>query len=179
MFRLKLSLKTILITAIGLILILLMTYHLFIRPPVRIAYVRSIEVYNEFILKKELEKELERTIKLRSNSLDSMSNNYQQLLQELDNSKLKKNRKDSILYFESQRLKQKKEELEQANYNLAQELDQKIWKQLNQYIQDYADEYHYDFILGAKGDASLMAANKKYEITDKLIEYVNEKYNGK
>ena len=50
-----------------------------------------------------------------------------------------------------------------------------IWKEINQKVTDYGKEHGIDFILGAKGDGTIMYANEEKEITKEIIEYINKK----
>ena len=54
-----------------------------------------------------------------------------------------------------------------------------IFKQINQYVQDLRKEKKYDVVLGASGNGAVMAADEKYDITPELVEYMNQKYQGK
>ena len=48
-------------------------------------------------------------------------------------------------------------------------------KRINALIKEYAEEHGYDFILGATSAGNIVHAGKEYEITDEVIEYVNQK----
>jgi len=67
---------------------------------------------------------------------------------------------------------------EEELIEVSQEYDQQIWERLNGFVKTYAEEKGYDIIIGASGDGNLMYANEKLDITDQLIEYCNQKYNG-
>ncbi|TRX58727.1 OmpH family outer membrane protein [Fulvivirga sp. M361] len=53
-----------------------------------------------------------------------------------------------------------------------------LWRQINQYVNDYGEEHDYDYIFGATGDGSLMYANLSRDITDQIITYINKRYEG-
>jgi len=143
----------------------------------KLAYIECIKVFEGFKLKKELEAELSRITAARRITLDTLKNVITTLQLQLENSKTKSADQSKIL-SEINMYKGQFKELETVNSNLADEYDTRIWKQLNQYIQDYADKKGFDIIFGAKGDATIMAAKIKYNKTDELIEYVNNKYDG-
>ncbi|HEY0651759.1 MAG TPA: OmpH family outer membrane protein [Chryseosolibacter sp.] len=51
-----------------------------------------------------------------------------------------------------------------------------IWKELNKLISEYGKQNGYDFIFGATGDGSLMYANEVKDLTEEVINYVNERH---
>ena len=52
--------------------------------------------------------------------------------------------------------------------------DETIWKEINAKVTEYGKEKGIDFILGAKGDGTIMYANEAKEITKEIIEYINK-----
>ncbi|MEQ6118627.1 OmpH family outer membrane protein [Reichenbachiella sp. MALMAid0571] len=52
----------------------------------------------------------------------------------------------------------------------------RIWKRLNEYVGEYGVMNDYDFILGTYGEGNLMYATEKKDITNVVLEYVNDKY---
>jgi len=150
-------------------------YNYLSRP--KLAYIECIKVFDGFKLKKELEAELSRVISSRRTTIDTLKNVITTLQIQLENIKTKPDDQSKIL-SEIDMYKGKIRELETVNSNLASEYDTRIWKQLNQYIQDYADKNGYDIIFGAKGDATIMAAKIKFNKTNDIIDYVNKKYDG-
>jgi Skp family chaperone for outer membrane proteins len=143
----------------------------------KFAYIECMKVFDGFKLKKELEAELIRISSARQISIDTLKNVITKLQVQSENVKTMTDGQSKIL-AEINMYKGKIRELETVNSNLADEYDTRIWKQLNQYIQDYADKYGYDIIFGAKGDATIMAAKIKFNKTKEIIEYVNNKYDG-
>ena len=63
-----------------------------------------------------------------------------------------------------------------------QELSEKytadIWKQINKGVTEYGESHGYDFILGASGNGSLMFAQAEKDITDEVVSYLNDRYEG-
>ena len=56
---------------------------------------------------------------------------------------------------------------------------QEVNERLNQYIEQYAEENGYDFILGSNGQGNVMYAKKENNVTDDLIKYINNEFNAK
>jgi len=53
-----------------------------------------------------------------------------------------------------------------------------LWKQINQYVSDFGDQYDYDVILGALGNGSLMYGKEHVDITEEVLTYINKRYQG-
>lgn len=67
---------------------------------------------------------------------------------------------------------------ENAYTTKIEESNEKIWGQLNQYISDFGKEKNYDIVFGASGDGKIMYAKDEVDVTEEVIEYVNNKYAG-
>ena len=72
----------------------------------------------------------------------------------------------------------KKKNFTEDNQRVEKEYEEQILKQLNQFIYDYGKENGIDFIYGASGNGNLMYASDKYDITETIIKYVNQRYSG-
>ena len=133
-------------------------------------------------MKKELEKEYERTQKGRDKILDSLSFNLKLMskhLNELKNTKVEIP-KDELYQFEYNReeyLKLKKQ-YQEDNAVLSQKYDNQILAQLTQYVIEYGKKNNYDIILGADGNGSLMYSKETYNISEDIIVHINNKYKG-
>lgn len=148
-------------------------------PKTKMAYIDTQEVYGSFTLKKELEARLVNGEKDKKNMLDSMMIYLQVLSKSLDAEKKPDEAKAEKFELLKQQYVQKKQAFEEENNSLAQQYTNQVWQQLNQYIKDYGDKHDYKFILGTKGDGNVMYAQENDNITANVIQYVNERYNGK
>ncbi len=61
---------------------------------------------------------------------------------------------------------------------LSEQYTADIWRQINQWVNEFGEQEGYDFVLGAAGNGSLMYANEANDITNKTILFVNKKYQG-
>lgn len=141
-------------------------------------YIDMGKIYENFGLSKELNKSLDSKIKRDKNLTDSL---YQQLRIKTKEVKDKQNKtEDDINYLA--RLEEEfyynQQTLEKEVQSVAKDNDAKIWNQLNQYIQDFGKENKYTFILGANGQGTIMYADNEKDVTNVVIEYVNNRYNG-
>lgn len=152
----------------------------YINPSFRAGYISNGEVYEEFVLKKELESKMKNTKNMRKALLDSMLLELQMTAREIEANRLK-NDDPKVRQFETMRQQYliKEEQFNSENARLEEQYTDQVWNQLNQYIQDYGKENGYAFIHGAVGNGSLMYGEEKHNITREVIEYVNKKYDGK
>jgi outer membrane protein len=142
------------------------------------AYIDVEKVYGDFILTKELSAKLELVSNKRQSILDSMSVHINQL-QKL----IREGQKDERIYRSYEQLAKefqyKQQEFQRDNEALTQEYDQQVMKQLNLYVRQYGEEKGYTFIYGANGNGSLMFAKGNKDISDGVLEFINERYEGK
>src|SRR5688572_6372817 len=143
----------------------------------RIYYVDLQKLYAEFELKKELETSLANYTHKSTLELDSLGLAINQIKYRMDEVKTER---DVMLYDQLANVYLLKEEsYEKERSQLAQQFDDQIWKQLNQYIKDYAVDNDCDFVIGGNGDGSVMYARSSKDITEEMIKYANQHYNGK
>ena len=144
------------------------------------AYVNTVKLYNEFDYKKELENKIVEVRKIRKFMLDSMKVELQNIANILDNKTEEDNRTELIGRFEILRAqyRTKQDEFEESNEILAEDYTQKIWDQLNQYVNDFGEKGGYQYIYGADGEGKMMYADKKFDVTTELTTYVNARYGG-
>lgn len=156
---------------IGMALLLVTVVYLQIP---KIAYVDAALLFQEFEGKKEMEQQLEQLQKGQKQQLDSISLQLKAL--EAMAQKEDSNRArwmDLQQYYNTLN-----QEYQAQQYQKSQEYTQAIWKQINQYTQEYGKEQGYDYILGAAGQHSLLYANEGKDITPAVVDYINQKYAG-
>ena len=143
----------------------------------KIAFIQVNKVYVEFRLTKELDAKIKSTQQIRKNIIDSLGMELdivsRKLSVDIKNTELQK-----TFYMKKQEYLEKEKSFMQDNESQMAICNEQIFKQLNQYMEDYKDESGYDLILGATGDGVVMAANDKLDISQSMIDYVNEKYKG-
>jgi len=136
------------------------------------------DIYNQFGLKKDLQKKYEVSHNSRKRILDSLAADIRMLGQKIDAQKGKDTsdlgafRRKRIFYFEN------KQRLNQDDSAQMKQYDDQILGQLNQYIKDYGNENHYQYIFGNTA-GSVMQADETLNLTAPLTQYVNERYAGK
>jgi len=142
------------------------------------AYVQTDKVYNEFRYKKELEAKYDEVVGYRKRILDSLEIQINAISVNIQNSAYKKEENIQTYQYLAMQYQEKQKAFEEDNNAMNQKYTQQIWSQLNTYIEEYGKKGNLDFIYGANGAGNIMHANKDYDETEKLITYVNERYQG-
>jgi outer membrane protein len=142
------------------------------------AFINMEKVYNEFELTQELTAKLTEVAGKRQSVLDSMEVQLVQLRKVIE-----QGNRDEQVYSSyrqlSEQFQYKQQSFAQDNEALSREYDQQVMKQLNQYIREFGEEKGYTFIYGANGNGSLMFAKDEKDISEPVISFVNNKYQGK
>lgn len=139
------------------------------------AFIKTFEVYEAFEGKKELQKKLEDETIGEKQQLDSMK----LYLEQIGSPKNTSNSEQSYIqnlwksyeYKKSMYLQRYEEE--SAKYNA------QVWNQINTYVQEYGQKHGYRYIFGATGNGSLMYGEDSENISNEVIIYINNKYQGK
>lgn len=84
----------------------------------------------------------------------------------------------SVAFQPTARQQELIERFAQEQQALSEQYTADIWQQINQTAAEFGKEKGYGFIFGATGDGNLMYAKESENITDELIVYLNEKYDG-
>lgn len=145
--------------------------------PLKTAYVTNAKVSAEFLLSKELDARLKRVQTTRQSILDSL----ELQLGALEHKVMTANATDAE-QARAGRLRQeyslKQQQFAEDNALLTQRYQEQIATQLNQYLKDFTEEQGYDYLFGATGSGSLMGAKEEYDVTNKVLMYVNKRYKG-
>ncbi|MFK7048442.1 OmpH family outer membrane protein [Flavobacterium columnare] len=72
----------------------------------------------------------------------------------------------------------KRNEFEQASQAFVMQESAKIWKRLQEYVQEYAVQKNYQIVIGSTEQQQIIYANSKADITLDLIQFSNQKYEG-
>jgi outer membrane protein len=141
------------------------------------AYISTSQVYEGFNFKNELEAKFQGVKKTRESYLDSMK-----IELEMEYKELEEQKQESADWKKFQMLREqyfsKEAEFEQSNTELLQQYNDQIWERLNQYIKEYGEKNDYTYIFGATGEGSLMFALDGKNITEQILEHVNNQYEG-
>ncbi len=139
-------------------------------------YVDNVKLYNEFELKKELETTFQEMRMENQNSLDSLKRELRVLAEYLDTQK--EQDPEKVIRFNNvrQEFLETQESLEMREQELSEEYTNQVWLHINDYVQAYAKEEGYDYVLGGTGQGNVMYAEEDLDITEDLIAFINKKY---
>ncbi len=141
------------------------------------AYIENENVFSEFKLTEEYRIKFEKIEQARQSILDSL-----ELQIQIRKASLPEYPNDSSLAILQQQLfnyEQTKARFTEQNQTLSNQYNEVIWNQLNSYIQNYGEEKGYEMIFGASGAGNVMYARGSMNITEELIQYVNNSFDGK
>lgn len=134
-------------------------------------------IYQSFKMTEELNKKFVSLTDQSRQAIDSIDQRIAVVQTSLGRSeKLEMNTNPAA---EMQWLASEQSKLKMQNDKIKSELEQQIWTQLNHFLQEFGDLDNYQVILGAKGDGTIIYANNIKDVTDEVIEFVNDKYYGK
>lgn len=142
----------------------------------RIAYVINGQLYESFEMTKQFEARVTNVRQMRKNLMDSLGLQLNMDVQSWRMNGSRDTVQERLLSQRQQELYVKQRQFENDNQQMSDQYDQQIWKQLNQYVQDYGKEHGYSIILGATGDGGIMYAVDGLNITEAMKTYVNERY---
>lgn len=143
----------------------------------KVAFVLVTELFNEFDLKKEMEKKYTEAKTARKKIIDSLEIDLSVLVGRIQ---MKTASNEDKLLFERKRFEhdQKSKAFDEDNTFMSKQFDEQIVKQLNQYVSDFGKENHYDMIYGNTTDGSIMYGTDEFNVTKDVINYINKKYKG-
>ncbi|SEK30267.1 periplasmic chaperone for outer membrane proteins Skp [Aquimarina amphilecti] len=163
-----------LIVCNGLLVIALLTLlsiHFFNKSKVesKITYIDNVKLFNGFNMSKDLGRINNEKIEKQKKILDSLYTIYSIFTKESNLEKAKE--------IENS-LRKEDQELRKINDHFSKEVSQQVWNRLNQYIEEYGESNKYEIILGTQGNGNIMFAQDGIDITEEVLEYVNNKYEG-
>lgn len=138
-------------------------------------YVDTNRLMQEFDYYTEFEKTYQKRFEQSKSVIDSIQFQLQLKANQFTASNTQP---DEQFLREQQRLFQLKQ---QQDESLGVYYDQqmgKITQRLNTYIKAFGEKHQYPVILGANGQGVLLYADSTLEITDQVIDFVNQRYAG-
>ncbi|MCI5055974.1 MAG: OmpH family outer membrane protein [Flavobacteriales bacterium] len=159
------------------VLVMLLAYVIYDRTTQpKYAYIDIEMVFNEFNLQKELSLKFDAFKNSAQNEMDSLEAIAQSIYARIQQDPSDQLKKD-FNYSREVYLKTKAEK-EQKIEELTEQYDQQIINQINQYVEDFGKENNYTMILGTNGNGTVMYSDSSKNITKKVIQYLNNKYDG-
>ncbi len=149
----------------------------------RIAYVNNAAVIAGYQGLTDRKTEYDRKMKNWQDNLDTLSGHFNNEVREFNREADKlsagdKKSREAILSRKEDELYAYKEALEKKALEEEATLSSGIINQINSFIQEYGRENGYDFILGSTDNGNILFAKKGDDLTDEVIEYINQRYRG-
>lgn len=144
----------------------------------KVGFIDLAKTFSEFELKKDLEAKYKTEIKGRKIELDSLGFSLKK--EEIDLEGLQKTDQIKVDNFLSRKKKyfELLKTFEEESIKTNTEYDTQIYKQLNQFVEEFGKEKEYAIIYGSSGNGNIMFGSKSHDLTDEVIKYINKKYNG-
>ncbi|BDS10485.1 OmpH family outer membrane protein [Aureispira anguillae] len=149
----------------------------------KVAYVHSEYLFENYLGTIESYKVLEAKTKKWGDNLDSLSKSYRATFISYDThgEKLHLEEKAKLgrkLQQQEQVFNKYHESVEKMKLEEDQKLTQSVIKQIDAYLKEYALKNGYDLIIGAGTSSSLVYGGKGYDVTDDVLNFINQKYRG-
>lgn len=133
----------------------------------KIVVIDVIEVFNEFQMKKDMEKRVEAPLARLSGQIDSMKALVQQAEHSGDEATYNKYMQS---FVQMQQEAQSAYELSDKNIN------EQVWKRLNPLIDEFGKKNNYKVIIGANGMGTVLYNEEQVDRTKELIRFINNAY---
>jgi outer membrane protein len=147
----------------------------------KIGFVDNAKLINEYQEKIEVQKKLQEKIKLYELKRDSVRQSFQL---EINEAELKsRSMSQAELQKLSQELQQKDQIINQRDQfdqqQIAQESQRQndsLIKKVRSFVENYGLNHGYDYILGSNEAGSVMYGKKSNDLTQTILDALNEKY---
>jgi len=172
------SFKKIILLNVATILIIVLIggIIIFFQNKKTIVYVDVVALNDNFLMKQDLEKKATATQMARKNIIDSMSVELKMLSKKIQTSK----QTTDIQKFE--RLKElyyiRENQFVESNESQINEYKQQIWKQLQQYVKEFAEKKGIEAIIGFGDNYTVLYSTEQKDVTKELTDFINKKYKG-
>lgn len=132
----------------------------------RTVVIDNYKVFEEFDLKKDYDKKIEKEFAFDKASLDSLGNTFNTLKDPYAIDALKKE------------FAIKKQQFDQKFQTISQQYTSEVYARLNDYMKEYGKKKGYGIIIGSNGQGNVMYIDKTEEVTEDLIKFINDKYSN-
>ncbi|PIE49461.1 MAG: hypothetical protein CSA39_02485 [Flavobacteriales bacterium] len=153
--------------------------------PLKIAYVDIEEIMKEYKGTKDIEAEMKVKSESLKKELDSLVINWQDKARAYQNkaqrmSSQKRAEQEQSLMQEQQQINQRQQEVQMQVQNEGQEKLKQITDEIKTFMDGYAKENGYNFVLGtSKENGNVMYGEAAADITDDVLVKLNKSYKNK
>lgn len=145
----------------------------------KVGIIDSGRLISEYKGTKAALSELETKTKVWKSNLDTLTIEFQNEIKKFEKDRVNMSEKEIQLSHELLRNKQSQvEQYQQVTENKIAEEDKKVsqsvYAYINQVVSAYGKKNNFKFILGAKGDGGVLYGDEAIDITNELIEILND-----
>lgn len=130
--------------------------------------VDAVRLFNSYKMKNELEQKA----KLQLEYLGHQADSVKQAMDLAQKTGAGQNEINAL----TEAFRYSRMNLEQHYQSSNSQINEVVWKRLNPLIDEYAKQEGLHLIIGANGMGSVLYNDNHYDHTDKVIEFVNRKY---
>lgn len=131
-----------------------------------IIYVDNTNLFNEFLMTKELIKEGNGIMQSQKQKLDSLYSIANNLKDDTSKSKI------------ISQIIEQKQIIENFQNNFTNNNSEKIWKRINSYLNDYSQKNNLDIVIGVNKNGSAFYGKSDIDKTSEILVYINKRYEG-
>lgn len=147
----------------------------------KIAYVKSADILNGFVVMEQAREEYKGKTSEWKAQIDTLTKELQFGIQEHEKglagmTKKEKQLSEELLRTKQQQLGQFQKSIQQRAQQEDQKLTQGVVKQINAFLDEYGKVHGYTIIFGATEVGNIVYAEDAIDITEPVLEALNEKY---
>ncbi|MGK4569033.1 OmpH family outer membrane protein [Flavobacterium sp. 3HN19-14] len=155
---------TILFTAVLAVIVLMVNYTKSSHE--EIFTVDNTRVFNEFRMTIDTKRNGEKMLKDYDSNIGMLTMQY--------NAAKEERIKQQIF----EQLSQQKDDYQRFSMTYTNEATVKIWQRINEYIKEYAKIKNARMILGSSGNGAVFYSEGQQDITQDVLNFINQKYEG-
>lgn len=146
------------------------------KPKQKIVFVNIETVYDDFLLKKELEAKFENVTNTRQQILDSLKLELNLFSKTITSNK--EVEKINLFQQKRQEYALKEQNFTESTQQTNEQYKNQIWKQLSQYMKKFGLKNNYQYILGFENKSAVLYGDEAEDVTVEASDYVNKAYKG-
>ena len=143
------------------------------------AFIEIRKVIESFKLKKDLESSLLKVKESRENIIDSLEFELRIMARTIQAKEAKNKNEINEFQIKKENYFNVKGRLENEVDSLSHVFDIQILSQINQYVKDYGEKNNYECSCASEGSGAIMYGDSTRNITEAVIAYINDRFNGK
>lgn len=135
----------------------------------KVVFIENIKVFENFQMKKDYDKMIEKDLMIESVSIDSLGKSVNDIVNSTSMDK-KLIEAKKAQYFSA------KQAFDNKFAQLSKEYTAQVYERLNIYLKEYGKKKGLKLILGSNGEGNVMYVEKGVDVTEDVISYINNKY---